>query len=250
MKISGIYSITNKINGKVYYGSSFNINGRWRCHKSKLNNNIHPNIHLQNSYNKYGVDVFEFRIEKEVPVEQLLDTEQKYLDKVKEEPKMYYNISKNSVCWNRGIHLPQSMKNKISKANKGINTGENNGMYNKPAPNRDLTLYTFINNITNEKFVGLKSEFYKKYNLRETRIKDLIKGIRKSHKNWLIEGTIKLKGGHDKTIYTFKNNITNEVFIGKRFELAKKYNLDLNLLCAVVKGRRKHHKNWQLEKAI
>ena len=62
MNKSGIYKITNTINGKCYVGSSADIDARWRKHKHLLNNNKHHSVHLQSSWNKYGKDVFEFKI--------------------------------------------------------------------------------------------------------------------------------------------------------------------------------------------
>ena len=37
-KISAVYKITNKINGKFYIGSSTNIKQRWNSHKERYNN--------------------------------------------------------------------------------------------------------------------------------------------------------------------------------------------------------------------
>ena len=66
MKISGIYKIINKINGKYYVGSSVNIkdypNNRWSRHIADLNANRHHNDYLQRAWNKYGQDAFEFII--------------------------------------------------------------------------------------------------------------------------------------------------------------------------------------------
>lgn len=58
----GIYKITNLINNKVYIGQSVNIKKRIADHKYELNANHHCNSHLQNSYNKYRKDAFEFNI--------------------------------------------------------------------------------------------------------------------------------------------------------------------------------------------
>jgi group I intron endonuclease len=58
----GIYKIENKANGKVYIGQSANINKRWIEHRSNLNNNRHPNRKLQNAWNNYGQDNFDFNI--------------------------------------------------------------------------------------------------------------------------------------------------------------------------------------------
>ena len=58
----GIYKITNKINNKIYIGSSYSISKRISEHKYQLRRNSHPNIYLQSSWNKYGEDNFEFSI--------------------------------------------------------------------------------------------------------------------------------------------------------------------------------------------
>jgi group I intron endonuclease len=47
----GIYCIRNTSNNKRYIGSSRNITGRWRVHKSRLTLNKHHSTHLQKSYN-------------------------------------------------------------------------------------------------------------------------------------------------------------------------------------------------------
>lgn len=80
---SGIYQITNKINGKKYIGSSKDIYKRWYQHKYELNKNKHGNKHLQNAWNKYGQDSFEFEIIEECEPEKRLYLEQFYIDKYK-----------------------------------------------------------------------------------------------------------------------------------------------------------------------
>jgi len=61
--MKGIYQIRNLNNGKRYIGSTLrNFKGRWKVHKSLLNNNKHSNKHLQLSWNKYGEKSFVFEI--------------------------------------------------------------------------------------------------------------------------------------------------------------------------------------------
>ena len=60
--MTGIYKITNMVNGKVYIGQSVDVEVRWRSHKSELRGNYHENPYLQNSWNKYGEDNFKFEI--------------------------------------------------------------------------------------------------------------------------------------------------------------------------------------------
>jgi group I intron endonuclease len=83
----GVYKIKNIINNKCYYGSSKEIEKRWSRHKNDLNKNKHHNIFLQRAWNKYGETNFLFEIVETCEIEQLLVTEQKYLDN-----KPDYNI--------------------------------------------------------------------------------------------------------------------------------------------------------------
>lgn len=77
-----IYKITNSANGKCYYGSTLNIEKRWKTHISTLNKNKHHNIHLQRSWNIYGKDCFVFEIvESDIPENMLFLIEQSYIDK-------------------------------------------------------------------------------------------------------------------------------------------------------------------------
>lgn len=62
MRQKGIYMIRNKVDNKIYIGQSVDIKARWRVHLWKLRNNVHFNNRLQNSWNKYGEDSFEFTI--------------------------------------------------------------------------------------------------------------------------------------------------------------------------------------------
>lgn len=61
-KDSGIYYIKSKHNNKLYVGQSIDIQARWRKHTSKLKDNKHHSIHLQNHFNKYGIEDLEFCI--------------------------------------------------------------------------------------------------------------------------------------------------------------------------------------------
>ncbi|MEN6292413.1 MAG: GIY-YIG nuclease family protein, partial [Methanobacterium sp.] len=61
----GVYKISNKIDGKSYYGSSKNIEKRWLRHKNELNKNKHINILLQRAWNKYGEENFIFSVVEE-----------------------------------------------------------------------------------------------------------------------------------------------------------------------------------------
>lgn len=110
---SGIYLILNIINNKVYIGSTKCFRERYAQHKSKLKGNKHACTHLQNSYNKYGKDNFEFKI-IEVS-EELLNREEFYIKKYNSCNNEYgYNLTKTPTQ----PKLSEISKKKISKTLK------------------------------------------------------------------------------------------------------------------------------------
>lgn len=81
-RISGIYFISRKDKpNEVYIGSSVNVYSRWGVHLCELRGNKHHCVRLQRLYNKYGLDMLDFRIVDLVPPEELLSKEQWYIDK-------------------------------------------------------------------------------------------------------------------------------------------------------------------------
>lgn len=61
---SGIYQITNLVNGRVYYGSSKNIKTRFMDHKTRLRSKheSHRNNLLQNDWDLFGEKAFKFEL--------------------------------------------------------------------------------------------------------------------------------------------------------------------------------------------
>lgn len=61
-KIIGVYTITCTANGRVYVGSSIDVQRRLRQHTNMLSRNGHSNTHMQRAWNKYGAAAFMFVI--------------------------------------------------------------------------------------------------------------------------------------------------------------------------------------------
>jgi group I intron endonuclease len=128
MIISGIYSITNKINGKRYIGQAEDFNIRWGHHRSTLRRGTHhlrPTFrpdHLQAAWNKHGEAAFVFEILEHVQNSgDLTIVEQYYIDWFDSaDPKFGYNIRKEAGC-NRGLEWSEYTKKKMSDARKGSN---------------------------------------------------------------------------------------------------------------------------------
>jgi group I intron endonuclease len=77
---SGIYKITCKVTNKFYIGSSQELKRRKVYHFNRLRANKHPNPHMQNSYNLYGEQSFEYEVIKYCDVVELLKEEQLILN--------------------------------------------------------------------------------------------------------------------------------------------------------------------------
>ena len=91
MKTSGIYKITNKINGKIYIGQSTNCYGRWLQHRSASKTDNRP---LYQDMRKYGLDNFTFKIIEKMPAYLLNTREQEYIQKYDCMYPKGYNIEK------------------------------------------------------------------------------------------------------------------------------------------------------------
>jgi group I intron endonuclease len=90
---SGIYSIVNASNGKIYIGSAKKINTRINAHKNMLKRNKHYNTYLQNAYNKHGV--FVYSIVELCEESDLSSREQFYIDKYNScDENAGYNLAK------------------------------------------------------------------------------------------------------------------------------------------------------------
>lgn len=88
---SGIYTITNRVNGKRYVGQAGSFRDRWLHHKSTLRRGVHGNRHLQSAWIKHGEAAFSFEVLELVPAtdEAMCAREQHWIDTLQPE----YNIA-------------------------------------------------------------------------------------------------------------------------------------------------------------
>ena len=70
-----IYQIKNSKTGKCYIGQTTDFKRRKREHLNELRKHKHSNLYLQNAFDKYGEDSFEFTILEECEKEQANDRE-------------------------------------------------------------------------------------------------------------------------------------------------------------------------------
>jgi group I intron endonuclease len=116
----GIYKILNKSNNKVYIGSSIVLNKRKYKHFWMLRKDIHPNIYLQKSYNKNGVEMFEFEIIELCEENDLIFRENHYINYYRSnEMEFGYNLA--LVGDSRRNIVSAEVKMKLSKHNQNKN---------------------------------------------------------------------------------------------------------------------------------
>lgn len=114
---TGVYRITNVVNGKVYVGSaSFCLERRMSGHRNSLANGAHHNRHLQRSWNKHGPTCFRFDVLEYCDPEECVRREQFFIDSLSAaDPRFGYNISPTAGS-NLGIKHTINHRAKTSAA--------------------------------------------------------------------------------------------------------------------------------------
>lgn len=129
---SGIYEIINVKNQKRYIGQTKNLYRRQCNHIGKLRRNIHPNKHLQNAWNKYGEDAFQFRVLEYCPLEKL-DEKELFWINCYQSHQVGYNIRTDPVS-NRGVKWSEEHHEKMMK----IINNENSWYKNHTIPRETM----------------------------------------------------------------------------------------------------------------
>lgn len=121
MKIQGVYSIRNVLNGKIYVGSSVDVFSRWADHKYEASRDKYK-YPLYNAIRKYGLDKFEFSVVEEVKETALLNArETSWIAYYKAASSEYgYNICKEAAT-TFGYRHSEESKLKMSLTKKGKN---------------------------------------------------------------------------------------------------------------------------------
>lgn len=120
-KSAGIYKITNKLNGRRYFGSAKCFQVRWSQHANSLKRGKHQNKFLQADFNKCGEDAFVFEV-----LEVMTGTKEERL--AREEVFLGEHFDKGTECYNlmsRAVSRegfasknPEETRRKISEASK------------------------------------------------------------------------------------------------------------------------------------
>ena len=114
-KISGIYCITNNINGKKYIGLSKDIQRRWGEHSRayKNPNSKEYNLPLYNAFRKYGIENFSFEIIEECDENLLEEREKYYIKTINTIKPDGYNLTEGGEC-----HFQEEENHPLAKLTK------------------------------------------------------------------------------------------------------------------------------------
>jgi len=130
--VSGIYTITNTKNGKIYVGKSRRLYSRKYQHFTALKKNKHSNSYLQSAVNKYGIDSFVFAIMEYCVEENLGQREYFWIKRYNSDDREFgYNLDKVDEN-GKQIRTQESIDKMIAtirnkpKAEKCIRSGKNN----------------------------------------------------------------------------------------------------------------------------
>lgn len=77
---SGVYAITNQINGRRYVGSAVDLMKRWMRHRCDLRKGVHHGRYLQRAWDKHGEGAFAFDVMLYCDKDRLLLFEQRAMD--------------------------------------------------------------------------------------------------------------------------------------------------------------------------
>ena len=116
--VPGVYALINKVNGKVYIGSSVNLYNRLRDYYANWYIASNPGLLISKAINKYGLANIGIAILETTTLENTLKVEQHYLDTYKPE----YNILKMAGRPTGYTHTEEG-KAKIRAAHKISGTG-------------------------------------------------------------------------------------------------------------------------------
>ena len=108
----GVYTITNRINGDMYVGSSNNVDKRMYTHEITLRNNKHYNTKLQNAVNKYKLSNFDFELLVECELEHQFSTESYWYNLLSPKYNLVDVKPNGGRCWSKADREDKRLKTK------------------------------------------------------------------------------------------------------------------------------------------
>lgn len=114
--MTGIYKITNQVNGKIYVGQAVDIQKRWKRHRSVYKNPKarEYDYHIYRGFRAYGIDNFKFEIIEECLESELNDRE-KYWIAYYDSYRNGYNETEGGNYARHSIKIPPNILDEIDE---------------------------------------------------------------------------------------------------------------------------------------
>lgn len=263
------------VNGKTYIGSSINMHERLEHHRSSLRKNSHQNPHLQAAWDKYGEHNFEFSVLEVTELENLLNVEQTWLDKIQSYKREFgFNIfdkagspgDANAQVW-EGFIDPNG--NEITIKNLfefcRINNLDFPSMHRLAKGESKLKSYkgwSHKNSVRQRDYIKSYdgfidpsgnpygtitnlAAFCRENNLDNTHMVAVANGRIYSHRGWTYQN--EREDLSFKTYTGFINPEGQKVVISNLTNFCRENNLMAVHMYELINGKRKSHKGWRWE---
>lgn len=100
------------------------------------------------------------------------------------------NRANNHVSNLKWATIEENQNNPLTRKNKSIGqkgkTRSEQHRKNNSNAQKDKTIYTFKNKETGDVFVGIRYDFYTKYDLNDSSVSNLVKGQWNQYKGWVL----------------------------------------------------------------
>lgn len=152
----GVYKIINKINGKMYIGSSINLKKRKTDHFKPYRINRLKHLPIYEAMIEFGRDNFKFEVIEECSEKDLLERENYYLDKYKTYENGY-NVSSKAIT----MHDEKLFDENAERLRKMNNKNWADEEYRKQMSKANSDLQK--ERLKNPEYLAEKSKQLKKY---------------------------------------------------------------------------------------
>ena len=226
-RISGVYHIKNLVNGKVYIGSSIDINKRWKEHINSLRIFKHHSYKLQRAWDKHGEDNFSFEIIEifNGDIAELRKLEQYYLDLYNASDFSFgYNVSSNT--FGRGAQ-PSTYEDIIN--GKLMISKEQFDQVIHYLCNSRISIPE-ISKITGVQYRSIYQIYYKE------NYKNIVKDMNFIHRTISGEDNHNNKLTEDWVIEIISMLLNKNYMI----DIARKYKISTNIICDIY-----YHRTWK-----